>query len=535
MSPIFVSVKRPRFRAFSSVPDQREMPYRCDVAGSNFSLRGIDVLSRLISDHGAPTFLRSDNGARFCKPGDPELACRDQDRNRFDRFGQTVAESTDESFNGKFRDECLSMVVPQPTDFDTESHHWRSTSRVGLSCSNAAALPCMGRIRLLWAGVALLVAALASGAVDALGLDEIAQQSALGDPLRVVIPVITGAGDDAVNTNLMDECFKLVGPDGDRSSDLPQILNGRLALMHSSSGLSLVVSTSRPINDPALSITVQAGCTASIRRQYTLLLDPPAIQAPVAESVAPTQADLSANGTTETAVPTAPVPSAETPGRRIASAASSGPTVARRKPAKRATGPTVAQVKPPAPAPAPAAAAASQQLQVSRGMDGLAGGPNASSPIRSGAGAPPSIEEVEVETVVLQRRIAELSDMVQRMQQDLRAAQAARDAAEAAAKAAPLAVLERWAGTDWPWFAALIVLVSLWIAMRFSRLTARRSGPVTPLDIDSFAPMLVPESAIAPAPPRSVPATPRTGPPGSEFSDHLDLAFEEDLMRNGKR
>jgi len=36
-----------------------------DVGGSIRSTRVIEVLSRLISEHGAPRFLRSDNGPEF--------------------------------------------------------------------------------------------------------------------------------------------------------------------------------------------------------------------------------------------------------------------------------------------------------------------------------------------------------------------------------------------------------------------------------------------------------------------------------------
>src|SRR5258705_5009475 len=165
------------------------------------------------------------------------------------------------------------------------------TRRVDLNCGKAATQPRMGRIRLASAGAALLAVALASGAADALGLGEIAQQSAFGEPLHLVIPVITGASDGTVSADLLDECFKLVSPSVSRTSDVPPIVNGRLRLERSSSGTYLVVSTNRPINDPVVSITLQASCVGSIRREYTLLLDPPAIQVPVAECAAPTLAD----------------------------------------------------------------------------------------------------------------------------------------------------------------------------------------------------------------------------------------------------
>ncbi len=79
-----------------------------DVAGSIRSGRVIDVLSQLISVHGAPRYLRSDNGPEFVSHAllqwtqeeSLELALIDP--------GKPWQNGTNESFNGKFRDECLS-------------------------------------------------------------------------------------------------------------------------------------------------------------------------------------------------------------------------------------------------------------------------------------------------------------------------------------------------------------------------------------------------------------------------------------------
>ena len=81
-----------------------------DVAGSIRSGRVIDVLAKLISVHGAPRYLRSDNG--------PEFVARrilrwltleaNVDTAPIDP-GKPWQNGSNESFNGKFRDECLSM------------------------------------------------------------------------------------------------------------------------------------------------------------------------------------------------------------------------------------------------------------------------------------------------------------------------------------------------------------------------------------------------------------------------------------------
>lgn len=80
-----------------------------DVAGSIRSGRVIEVLSRLVSVHGAPTHLRSDNGPEFVSravlrwltQANINIACIDP--------GKPWQNGSNESFNGKFRDECLSM------------------------------------------------------------------------------------------------------------------------------------------------------------------------------------------------------------------------------------------------------------------------------------------------------------------------------------------------------------------------------------------------------------------------------------------
>lgn len=80
-----------------------------DVAGSIRSRRVIDVLARLITLHGAPAFLRSDNGPEFVSTA----ILRWLAENRIDTAlidpGKPWQNGTSESFNGKFRDECLSV------------------------------------------------------------------------------------------------------------------------------------------------------------------------------------------------------------------------------------------------------------------------------------------------------------------------------------------------------------------------------------------------------------------------------------------
>jgi putative transposase len=72
-----------------------EFTHEClaiDVAGSIRSKRVIEVLSRLISTHGAPLFLRSDNGPEFVSRRDPRVDRRERHRHGADRSGQALAE-----------------------------------------------------------------------------------------------------------------------------------------------------------------------------------------------------------------------------------------------------------------------------------------------------------------------------------------------------------------------------------------------------------------------------------------------------------
>jgi putative transposase len=80
-----------------------------DVAGSIRSGRVIEVLSRLVSVHGAPRYLRSDNGPEFVSRAVLRwLHSANIDTAAIDP-GKPWQNGLNESFNGKFRDECLSM------------------------------------------------------------------------------------------------------------------------------------------------------------------------------------------------------------------------------------------------------------------------------------------------------------------------------------------------------------------------------------------------------------------------------------------
>lgn len=115
--------------------------------------------------------------------------------------------------------------------------------------------------------VALAGVLLHPGSVSAVALGNIALQSSLGQPLRVVIPVALSAG-ETLNTS----CLKLVR---DPVGGTPQLLTGKVSVERNAASTQLIVTTPRAMNEPALRLSVQAGCGGdTMRRDYVLLLDP---------------------------------------------------------------------------------------------------------------------------------------------------------------------------------------------------------------------------------------------------------------------
>jgi putative transposase len=80
-----------------------------DVDGRIRSPRVIEVLSRLVSARGAPTFLRSDNGPEFVSKALLSWVVAQGIETALIEPGKPWQNGVTESFNGKFRDECLSL------------------------------------------------------------------------------------------------------------------------------------------------------------------------------------------------------------------------------------------------------------------------------------------------------------------------------------------------------------------------------------------------------------------------------------------
>ncbi len=80
-----------------------------DVKGSIRSRQVIEVLSRLVSAHGAPRYLRSDNGPEFVSRAVLQWLTTASIDTAYIDPGKPWQNGSNESFNGKFRDECLSL------------------------------------------------------------------------------------------------------------------------------------------------------------------------------------------------------------------------------------------------------------------------------------------------------------------------------------------------------------------------------------------------------------------------------------------
>ncbi|OJX02211.1 MAG: transposase [Burkholderiales bacterium 70-64] len=80
-----------------------------DVAGGIRSKRVIEVLSQLVSVRGAPRYLRSDNGPEFVSNRILEWIEASNIGSALIDPGKPWQNGTDESFNGRFGDECLNL------------------------------------------------------------------------------------------------------------------------------------------------------------------------------------------------------------------------------------------------------------------------------------------------------------------------------------------------------------------------------------------------------------------------------------------
>ena len=96
-------------KCLSIVDDFTRECLAIDVAGSIRSARVIEILARLMSERGTPAFIRSDNDPEFVSLAILKwLAENKVDTAHIDP-GKPWQNGTNESFNGRLRDECLNV------------------------------------------------------------------------------------------------------------------------------------------------------------------------------------------------------------------------------------------------------------------------------------------------------------------------------------------------------------------------------------------------------------------------------------------
>lgn len=286
----------------------------------------------------------------------------------------------------------------------------------------------------------------------AVGLGTVTQQSALGQSLRVVVPVIVSPGED-----IAAECFRLAA--SDREVDgVPQLAFGRMSLERTAAGARLVITNARPVNDPVLRLTVQAGCETAVRREYVLLMDPLPIETPLAAAESEPRTDVA-----QTQPPPVAAAAPARGARGGVRAETGGATRVTGEAGRAARNAPPPKARPPAKAVAkrPARAATEKPRLTVSGAAPLittdARGPNASDAEQARA-QQELTNAIEAETVVLRQRIVELTAMVERMQEEVRANELAQRAAEEAAKAAPMSKAAAWWDANWPLLSAIVGL-----------------------------------------------------------------------------
>lgn len=116
--------------------------------------------------------------------------------------------------------------------------------------------------------VIAVAASFASTPVAALSLGTPDVSSFLGQPLMMRVPVVL---DETAEAGA--QCLRVVNQPG---GDIPSLALARFEVERAVTGTFLRVTTTLPIDEPVLRVVLEIGCMQRVRREFTLLLDPPA-------------------------------------------------------------------------------------------------------------------------------------------------------------------------------------------------------------------------------------------------------------------
>jgi len=98
-----------RLKCLTLIDEYTRRCFAIDVQTSLRAKHVVEVLKRVIDEHGAPKALRSDNGPEFISKALFNFAITQGIDKVFIEPGKPWQNGHDESFNGKLRNECLSM------------------------------------------------------------------------------------------------------------------------------------------------------------------------------------------------------------------------------------------------------------------------------------------------------------------------------------------------------------------------------------------------------------------------------------------
>ncbi len=121
------------------------------------------------------------------------------------------------------------------------------------------------------AAIAVAIA-LAGGAPPAFafGFGNPQVRSALGEPLRLRIPVLAEA-----DVELTPECLRLINDPDDPLPTISALSGTQVRIEGRGAERILEIESRYPVNEPLVHLIVEAGCAEPVRREFTVLLDPP--------------------------------------------------------------------------------------------------------------------------------------------------------------------------------------------------------------------------------------------------------------------
>jgi len=152
---------------------------------------------------------------------------------------------------------------------------------------------------------------LAWGSVDAAGLGKLTVQSALGQPLKAEIELLSVTKDD-----LADITARLASPEAFRQARIDRqeaLASLRFRVDQRANGQPVIrITSTTSVPDPFLDMLIELNWSSGrLIREYTLLLDPPASAKPV-EAVHPaTTPEITRTGSAKPAAQPEPAPAFE--------------------------------------------------------------------------------------------------------------------------------------------------------------------------------------------------------------------------------